>query len=198
MNRCAMFGIVACLSVGALTGTGRAGSLTYTEVTDASGSLGSQTFTNQQITFTYYGNTAGITNPEPGLFVNQGGTATVNIAGIGTATFTQPVGVFVNQFIPAAGFGDSQAGFDILDISSSAFASYDLSTAYGPIPGDEFGNSSSVSVSTTLGALVITSAAPFGVFNAVTTTAAIPEPGSLTLLGVVAAGLVARASRRRS
>ncbi len=61
--------------------------ITYTETTIAGGTLGSQIFTNSQVTISFIGDTAGVINPAPGFVTNVAGVASVVIAGLGAATF---------------------------------------------------------------------------------------------------------------
>jgi hypothetical protein len=89
MKRLALLAVVC---VGALAGTGRAGPITYTEQFTASGSLGTQSFTNAMVTITGTGDTANIVSS--GLNIFNPVTATVTIAGLGTATFTDSLRVF--------------------------------------------------------------------------------------------------------
>jgi hypothetical protein len=111
----------------------------YTEQALASGTLGGRTFTNALITMTLVGNTGNVTGGG-GFFTNTVGTFTLNVSGIGTATFTDSMEVFDNQTLSpaAAGFGDNTAGGSVLDTFNSVFASYDLTSGIGPVSGPSF------------------------------------------------------------
>jgi hypothetical protein len=162
-----------------------AGTIVYTETATASGSLGSSIFSNALLTITLTGDTANVTGAS-GFFTNTVGTATVNVSGIGLATFTSALDAFDNQtFTPtaAAGIGEVGSG-SILDTFDSAFTSYALQTAIGPITDASFVNSS-VSASTSLGALNLTSAGN----STFTATTGVPEPAGFALLGIGAASL---------
>src|ERR1700719_2352887 len=93
-----------------------AGPITYTEQATASGSLGSTPFSSALVTITFTGDTANVTGGS-GFFANNVGTATVNVSGIGTATFTSGLEVFDNQVsTPTAAAGIAlNGGGSILD-----------------------------------------------------------------------------------
>jgi hypothetical protein len=156
-----------------------ASTITYTEQAVVSGQLGNNFFNNSLVTLTLVGDTANVTG-SGGFFQNVVGTFTVNVASVGTATFTDPMEVFDNQGSIAAGFGDLALAGSVLDTFDGAFATYDLTTAIGPITNSPFIRPD-LSFPTTLGGFNIQSAGN-STFTASTGTAT-PEPGSLALLG---------------
>src|SRR5262245_61163426 len=93
--------------------------ITYTVQATADGQLGTSTFTNALVTLTFTGDTStvmpgsGFINPiGPVSFITAPGTATLNVAGIGTGTFVGPAAAFVVQMaerpsLPPAGIGTS-------------------------------------------------------------------------------------------
>jgi hypothetical protein len=119
----------------------------YTETATGSGTLNSTAFTNDLITITAFGDTTGVITVMPapgGFFVNPGVVATVTVSGVGSDTLPNAV-VFVIQappLGPSAGFADSVSNAAILDTVDSAFSTYALNTAIGPITGPNFGQSS--------------------------------------------------------
>jgi hypothetical protein len=190
MARFACLAAVACLLGCALPGTGRAGMITYTETYTGTGSLGTTNFTDAMVTLTGTGDTANVTGT---TFIVNSVTATVNVAGVGTANFTTgSIGVLVE---PTAG----QAGFESgltegLFVDDSSFASYDLKTAIGPVTNDLIFGFAGATFSTDQGTFQITNFSGQGTFTA---TTAAPEPASLTLLGLGVAGIAGYAWRRR-
>jgi hypothetical protein len=199
MKRLAFLAVAACLWSCVLTDKGRAGSITYTEQGVATGSLGTTPFTNALVTISVTGDTANVFESQmfPTEFTNITGTAKLTIGGIpGTAMLTSGnVSVFVTQegSPSVAGFGDGD--FTILINSNSSFATYGLKTSIGPLSGDAFsGSGVAGGFETDHGKFMIASLAGTATFTA---TAAVPEPASLTLAGIVAAGLVGYGWRGR-
>ena len=147
----------------------------YTETATGSGTLNSTAFTNDLITITAFGDTTGVITVVPapgGFFVNPGVVATVTVSGVGSDTLPNAV-VFVFQgppLGPSAGFADSVQNAAILDTVDSAFSTYALNTAIGPITGPNFGQSSTATGSG--GSFQISS--PPGLVNS--TFTAVPGP----------------------
>jgi hypothetical protein len=203
MKRLALLTAVACLWGWGLPGTGRAGMITYTEQFTATGTLGTKTFTDAMVTITGTGDTANARQSGPVTFVN-GVTATVTVAGIGpggsdvTANVTDSMTVEDVQSFQQAGFTFQPQGFSShtqITTSNSSFASYDLTTAIGPESGSLI-TSSFGPINTDQGDLGHTSLGADSTFTATLATTT-PEPASLTLLGLGAAGLVGYGWRRR-
>jgi hypothetical protein len=184
MKRLALLAVVACVCGCALSGSARAGPVTYTEQFTGAGSLNGTPYTGALVTFTFTGDTANIMHPEPLLFNNRPGNATVTVPGIGTATFTDAVAVFDNQGNPSAGFTDFTSLNDLLNVENGIFSSYALDTSIGPVSGQAvFGPGQGIP--TTLGSFVIDSIAGDTVtFTATLST--VPEPGSFMLVAVAA------------
>lgn len=119
-----------------------AGPITYSLTTNASGTLGGTAFTNAAVTVTVTGDTNNV-GPAPApdsAAVTNTGTATVNIAGVGSAFFTDPVGIFStltdNVFgTPAVLVADNATGTGIEVQFGPTYLTYDLRSAIGPITG---------------------------------------------------------------
>lgn len=179
--------------------------ITYTETGAISGSLGGIDFLDATITITGSGDTDNITHGQPCCFGNRLGVSTVtfDLAGFGTGTFTDLVGVFVNQTnlggpsnplpgeetgISGAGFSDATLNFAILFTVDPVFATWDLSTDIGPLTGPGFCNCEGnpppfdpifgISFPTTLGLLHISAPDPTFTANA----ASVPLPATLPLV----------------
>src|SRR5689334_278786 len=77
--------------------------ITYTEEFTASGSLGGTAFSDADVTITLVGDTTNVFD-DSGVFRNTTGSPTINISGVGTATFTDNAGVFLIATSAIAGF----------------------------------------------------------------------------------------------
>jgi hypothetical protein len=194
--------IVAVL-VFLLSGAGlvQAGQITYSDQVTASGTLGSNAFTNAIVTLMMVGDTANVKCAQLGSCVNNVGPVMVNVADIGTATFTDVTVAFCDlpNPKPRCGFVGTSSGVlhSILDTYNGVFASYDFVSPIGPVSGSSLTNSA-FTYTTTLGGFNISSAAGTSTFTATTA----PEPESLTLFAVGAMALgawrFAKARRRSS
>ena len=161
--------------------------ITYTVLSTGSGTLGSNSFSDAQVRVSFAGDTSNVTGS--GFYTNNVGTGTVSIAGLGTATFLDSIYAFDNQGAIAAGIGDSTAQGSILDTYHSAFGSYDLTTAIGPLSGGSFYRNY-LGYSTNLGVLSFSAMSSSSTFTA----GAVPLPGAMWLFGP---GLVGLAAVRR-
>jgi hypothetical protein len=194
MKRLAVLAVVCGC---ALAGPGRAGPITYTEQFTASGSLGSQTFSNATVTITGTGDTANaFTTPGIGAF-NQLSAATVTVSGIGSATFVDTIEAGAQTSFQPALAGFSDGGYDVILTSNDAFASYDMTTAITSTSGAAVGTTGQA-YDTDHGSLPFTSFGATSSFEATLgTPTAAPEPASLTHLAVGAAGLLGYGWRRQ-
>lgn len=181
----------------------QASPITYSLATTVTGTLGASSFTNAPVTVTLTGDTANVT-PGPVPFTDvlvNSGSATVNVSGLGTATFTDSI-VIISTLNDIALFGvpavlilDNTSGTGILLQTGSIFSTYDLRGPLGPLSGTggvASGSSITPIFPTTAGNLTWAIGQPSGTstFTAVTT----PEPGALVLLG---SGLALVLARRR-
>jgi hypothetical protein len=157
----------------AISASAFAAPITYTLSGTGSGTVGAATFSNAAYTISVVGDTTAITG---GPTFSNVVTGTMTIAGIGTATITEPIRVFNNQTNSAFGFG--RPGGDLLDVSDPAFATYALATSLGPIPGlTPFALNQFSLLASSLGAITMPTSGPV-TFQA--TTGAAPPPAVST------------------
>ena len=169
-----------------------AGPITYTETVVGSGSFGGQTFTNDLITITAVTDTANV-GPGffPGLVDTFNSSASVNVAGIGSALFLDTTYTFDYQPGQTAGIGDATYSSDILDVTAPPLGTYGLTTSIGPVSGPTIINSG-FQFGTTLGTFEIDSTSSNGTFQATAT----PEPSTLVLSGIATCCLIVLRLRR--
>jgi len=124
----------AALVIGfVLAGTTFAAQITFTFTGTGTGTVGGVPFTDAAYTITLVGDTTAITS-SLNVYHLVGTTATMAIAGIGTATITQPVEVYDNPNVHALGFA-LEGGYTQLGFENSAFDTYALAASLGPISG---------------------------------------------------------------
>jgi hypothetical protein len=198
--RFAGFVVVVLSSLSTLFGS-PIGTYTFTGI--ASGSIGSEAFSDATLTVTATGDVSTVMFTSPTYFLDiPGGLSTFSISGIGSGTFTDETYVFDNTD-GVAGFGDDGATkcCDIIQtsdsaIGSTAFATYNLQSSIGPLSPEASDPSIGdwAGLNTSLGSFTVTSYDSV-VFQA--TVGAVPEPRTLPVLGIGLVGMIVFMARRK-
>lgn len=108
--------------------------ITMTFEGTGTGTVGATPFTDASfiVTLTIETDNNGLFEGDPDTPVTEWAPATVDIDGIGLASFSATKRVFCNQSAEVLGLNNSVA-FDLIDIDSPQFATYDLTTGFGPV-----------------------------------------------------------------
>ena len=193
--------LIAAVALAALVLGGsraRALPIEVTITATGSGTIGATPFTDAPFTLRLIGDTAARRTFSPEVSDIALTSASIEIAGVGTAQFTGPTRVFGFRgnalYPPAGGFSRAgDAGVDILDVHGAAFATWDMTTDIGPVFDADLSDAlpQAVNLGTTLGQLDFTAYAN-GTF-----TAHVPEPTAAAGIGALAlAAMTARRARR--
>ena len=163
--------------------------VTYIIEVNGTGTFNGSDFVGQNVTFTAVGDTDDIVSGGMGI-LNIPTAATVSLPGLGSDSFTDSMGVFVNNPSGVAGFGRYQNA-DLADIVNDSFNTYDLRTSVGPLEG-------LASTNLDLGFATSGGSFSFSSIRSGTFTARaepVPEPATLAALGLGAAALLRRRKR---
>lgn len=187
--------VLAIVLVAGLASAAPAAQIQYIFTGLGTGSIGQTSFTRAKFTIISNADTSGIFSSGTLSQVNAS-SATIDIEGVGSATFLIATRVFLNKPFSGnatVGFSrtDATGGLDLYDLRGPELNTYNLANEFAqtPLPVSFIGQwTNNPAAQTTLGLVNITSATD-GTFAAV-----IPAPGAVAALGL--AGLVATRRRR--
>jgi hypothetical protein len=185
-NKCIELLVFVALCILCSSNAALADPITYQLTGTVSGTIGTTTLTNATFTFVGNGDSTGVFEPDPGVFVNPLSSVTVSLSGIGVASVIDAFYFYANPSVPGAGFIDIFTG-DVLDFGATEFSSYDGVSPMGPL--FDVSEILLAPFDTTDGTLNLSSATDlvFTTSNATTTT---PEPSSFALCGLVLAAVL--------
>jgi hypothetical protein len=184
---------VALAALVATAGAAQAQLMQYTYQVNASGQLNGQSFTNTAVTVTL---TADPSVPAWPIVFSIGAlaqTSLIEVAGIGSDSFSQPINAVSNFVEGYIGLGDPIGDYGIYFLGNPAIVGYMLQAPLGPVSGPVEGNPG-VAFATVGGSFTFDSFDSLGTFQA--TVAQVPEPGTWALM-LAGAVWVGRLAQRR-
>jgi hypothetical protein len=186
MRSHAHLSIASALALVAFAATACAAPIVYTFSGVATGTIGSTPFSNAPFTITVRTDTDNVTQAAmpPTVLCNTVPFATVSIEGVGAATTTETLFIFVTPDIHWLGLGRatcSPLAQAFLILENAAFSTYDLRGPIGPVANDGSSSGTLGFVSTTLGPLTL-SGPPFSFQAVLLSPMPIPAASGLHLL----------------
>lgn len=177
-----------------LPGAAQAQLTQYTYQVNASGQLNGQSFTNTAVTVTLTADPSVPYWPIDYSIAALAQTTLIQVAGIGSDSFAQPITANSNFVDGYINFGDPIGDYGIFVLGNPAIFGYMLQAPLGPVSGVVYGNPG-VAFQTLSGSFTYDSFDSLGTFQAVAIP--VPEPGSWALLlaGLAVVGRIARRQR---
>jgi hypothetical protein len=178
----------------ALSGAVRAELTQYTYQVNASGQLNGQSFSNASVTVTLTGESTASYQPCDFCYLVLADTTLIEVAGVGSDSFTQPITAVSNFVDGYIGFGEPISDYGIYFLASPAIVGYMLQAPLGPVSGVVDGNPG-VAFATLGGSFTFDSSDSAGTFQAAAVQ--VPEPGTwaLMLAGMAGIGRIVRQRR---
>lgn len=174
-----------------LSGAAQAELTQYTYQVNASGQLNGQSFSNASVTVTLTGESSLSYQQCDFCYLVLADTTLIEVAGVGSDSFVQPITAVSNFVDGYVGFGEPISDYGIYFLESPAILGYMLQAPLGPVTGVVDGNPG-VAFETLGGSFTFDSFDSVGTFQAVAVQ--VPEPGTwaMWLAGLVAVGRIAR------
>ncbi len=181
----------ALAAVVTMAGAAQAQLMQYTYQVNASGQLNGQSFSNALVTVTLTGDASASYQPCGYCYLVLADTTLIEVAGVGSDRFAQPITAVSNFVDGYIGLGEPVSDYGIFFVEYGAGMGYLLQAPLGPVSGEASGNPG-ISFETLGGSFTYDSFDSPGTFQA--TVAQVPEPGTwaLWLAGLGAVGRIAR------
>ncbi len=189
MNKKLLFKVVfSGIAAILLSGHATAALITFTWSGTGSGAIGSTSFTNSDFVITAVGDTTNLSSFSFGTSIDHD-TASIDISSLGTFTFITGTTTFVNNSKGIVGFSQTLAGDLINGPTDTAFTTWGMNTAIGPITGSgellQWNDPFQPEVNTTGGVLFFNDASTPLTFQA----SVVPVPAAIWLFGSGLLGL---------
>lgn len=190
-----LFTASLCLAAGlTLSGAAQAELTQYTYQVNASGQLNGQSFSNASVTVTLTGESSVSYQQCDWCYLVLADTTLIEVAGIGSDSFVQPITAVSNFVDGYVGFGEPISDYGIFFLESPVIVGYMLQAPLGPVSGVVDGNPG-VAFQTQGGSFTFDSFDSAGTFQAVAVQ--VPEPGTWALW-LAGLGVVGRIARRQT
>lgn len=135
--------------------------INYTFTGTATGNVDSAVFSNTEVTITVSADTENVLFDGINTYYVISSLAIIDIAGIGSGTFTRETSVFNLQASNYSFAGFQQDNYDIVIVEGFDLANYDLKTSLGPLSYGYLSNVGLFDIPTTIGTVVFHSYGDF-------------------------------------
>lgn len=187
--------LVLVLVLGTFCTRSHATLISYVGSINAVGTLGDQSFIGPVTIFATADTNSIVYEPTNNTYHLLSNDAVIEVAGLGSAAFTDTIQIFSAPNANTAGFADSSFNIIFSTIAPS-LSSYDLSTAIGPVAGQSAFTTPFQIFPTTGGNLVLSGLENNGSGDPTFAAYVTPEPSTLLLLSTGSVGIIGLVRRK--